>query len=78
VTCAKCELKEKDLKTCQTVVEVQENGKTVVYYFKDRGNGEAYHEEVCGGGRKDATIVGTVEEKDGKKWVAPKKVDYAK
>jgi hypothetical protein len=73
---AKCELKE--AKKCQTVIKVKEDGKDVVYYFLDRGNKEEYHEEVCGGGQKEGTIVGVVTEKDGKKWVTPKKVEYAK
>jgi hypothetical protein len=77
IMCARCELKDKDFKKCQTVIEVQEGGKAVLYYFKDKGHDEPYHEEVCGGGRKDGTVVGTVEEKDGRKWVTPKKVDYA-
>jgi hypothetical protein len=78
IMCARCELKDKDFKKCQTVIEVKENGKAVLYYFKDKGHDEEYHEEVCGGGRKDGTVVGTVEEKDGRKWVTPKKVEYAK
>ena len=76
VMCAKCELKEG--KKCQTVIKVKEDGKDVVYYFLDKGAKEDYHEEVCGGGQKEATVVGMVTEKDGKKWVTPKKVEYAK
>ncbi|HKB38096.1 MAG TPA: DUF6370 family protein [Gemmataceae bacterium] len=76
IMCARCELNE--TKKCQTVIQVQEAGKTVTYYFLDRGNKEDYHEEVCGGGRKEGTVTGTVSEKDGKKWITPKKVVYAK
>jgi hypothetical protein len=76
ITCAKCELGEG--KKCQTVIKVKEGGKEVVYYFLDRGAKEEYHEEVCGGGLKDGMVVGVVSEKDGKKWVKPKKVEYAK
>jgi len=78
IMCAKCELKEKDLKKCQTVIQVKEGGKDVTYYFIDKGNKESYHEEVCGGGRKEGTVKGTVAEKDGKKWITPSKVEYAK
>ena len=78
IMCAKCELKEKDLKKCQTVIQVKESGKEVTYYFADKGNKETYHEEVCGGGRKEGTVKGTVAEKDGKKWITPSKVEYAK
>ncbi len=76
ITCAKCELKES--KKCLTCIKVQEDGKDVVYYFLDRGNKEDYHEEVCGGGQKEGTVTGTVSEKDGKKWIKPTKVEYAK
>ena len=76
IMCAKCELKQ--ARKCQTVIQVKETGKTVTYYFLDKGNKEDYHEAVCGGGRKAGTVTGTVIEKDGKKWIAPKKVVYAK
>jgi hypothetical protein len=76
VMCASCELKEGA--KCQTVVRVKEDDKEVTYYFKDKGAKESYHEPVCGGGRKDATVTGVVSEKDGKKWVTPSKVVYAK
>ena len=71
-----CELKE--VKKCQTVIRVKEDGKEVTYYFNDKGNKEDYHEPVCGGGRKEGTVTGTVFEKDGKKWITPKNVEYAK
>jgi hypothetical protein len=74
--CAKCELKE--AKKCTTVLKVKEDGKDVVYYLLDKGNKEDYHEEVCGGGQKDGTVVGIVSEKDGKKWIKPSKVEYTK
>ena len=76
IMCAKCELKE--AKKCQTLIRVKEDGKEVTYYFLDRGNKEEHHEAVCGGGKKAGTVTGTVTEKDGKKWVTPKKVEYAK
>ena len=76
VMCAKCELKQGS--KCQNVIKVKEDGKEVTYYFKDKGNKEEYHEAVCGGGSKEATVIGTVTEKDGKKWITPNKVEYAK
>jgi hypothetical protein len=74
--CAKCELGEAS--KCQTVIRVKEGGKEVTYFLKDKGNKEAYHEEVCGGGRMQGTVTGIVSEKDGKKWITPTKVEYAK
>ncbi|HJT79307.1 MAG TPA: hypothetical protein VJ739_19075 [Gemmataceae bacterium] len=76
ILCARCALKE--TKTCTTAIIVQEGGKKVTYYFKDKGNKEGYHEEVCGGDRKQGTVTGTVFEKDRKKWITPKKVEYKK
>ena len=76
ILCAKCALKE--AKKCTTAIVVKEEGKDVVYYFNDKGNKEDYHEEVCGGARKQGTVTGTVAVKDGKKWITPKKVEYAK
>jgi Family of unknown function (DUF6370) len=76
ILCVHCELKEGT--KCQTAIEVKEGDKTTVYFFSDKGSAESYHEPVCGGGRKDGAVTGTTEEKEGKKWVAPKKVDYAK
>jgi hypothetical protein len=76
VMCAKCELKETP--KCVTAIQVKQNGKEVTYYFKDKGSKEEYHEAVCGGGRQQATVTGTVTEKDGKKWITPTSVQYAK
>jgi hypothetical protein len=76
IMCAKCELQEPG--KCQTVIRVKEEGKEVTYYFKDKGSKEEYHENVCGGGRQEGSVVGTVTEKDGKKWITPTKVQYAK
>jgi hypothetical protein len=76
ILCAKCALKE--AKKCTTAIVVKEAGKNVVYYFNDKGAKEDYHEEVCGGARKQGTVTGTVAVKDGKKWITPKKVEFAK
>jgi hypothetical protein len=76
ILCAKCELQETS--KCVTAIKVKEAGKDVVYYFLDKGAREGYHEEVCGGGAKEGTVVGVVSEKGGKKWVTPRKVEYAK
>jgi len=74
ITCARCELKETP--KCTTAIRVQEGGKTVTYYFADKGAAEEYHEAVCGSGQKDGKVTGTVAVKDGKKWITPKKVEY--
>jgi hypothetical protein len=76
ILCVKCALKEG--KKCQTAIQVKDDGKTVTYYFDDKGHKEGYHEPVCGGGRKDGTVTGIVHEHDGKKFIKPTKVEYAK
>jgi hypothetical protein len=76
VVCAKCELKETS--KCVTAIQVKENGQNVTYYFKDKGAKEEYHEAVCGGGKQQATVTGTLSEKNGKKWITPTNVQYAK
>lgn len=76
IQCAKCALKLE--KTCTTAIVVKDGDKDVTYLLKDKGTKEEYHEPVCGGEKKEGTVTGTVVEKDGKKWVTPKKVEYAK
>jgi hypothetical protein len=78
ILCAKCALKEKGVTKCTTAIQVKENGKDVVYLLDDKGAKEEYHEAVCGGEKKEGSVVGVVTEKDGKKWIKPSKVDYAK
>jgi hypothetical protein len=78
ILCAKCALKQKDVAKCTTAIQVKENGKDVIYLLDDKGAKESYHEDVCGGEKKEGTVVGVVMEKDGKKWIKPSKVDYAK
>jgi hypothetical protein len=76
ILCAKCALK--DAKKCQTAIQVKEGDKTVTYYFDDKGTKEEYHEPVCGGERKEGTVTGVVHDHDGKKFIKPTKVEYAK
>jgi hypothetical protein len=76
ILCAKCALKE--AKACQNAIKVKEAGKEVTYFFDDKGAKEEYHEEVCGGDKKEGTVKGTVSEKDGKKYIKPAKVEYTK
>ena len=76
ILCGRCVLKQ--TKQCNTAIVSIENGRPVTYFFSDRGNQEDYHEEVCGGGRKRGTAIGAVFQKDGKRWITPRKVEYAK
>ena len=76
LVCAKCKLKAEGVKKCTNALQVKEGEKTVTYLLEDKGTGEGYHEDLCGGGEKaNVTVVGKVSEKDGKKWVKPSKVE---
>jgi hypothetical protein len=70
ILCAKCELKE--AKKCTNAIRVKEDGKDVVYLFKDKGAKESYHKEICQA-TKEGSVTGTVEEKEGKKYITPAK-----
>ncbi len=66
-TCAKCDLGIAD--KCQAAVVVTgADGKPVTYLSEANDQAKALHKEVCKGG-KDATVEGTVSEKDGKKTI---------
>ena len=75
--CGKCSLKTTP--KCSNVLQVKEGDKLVNYFLDDKGNGEEYHEGVCGGEKAEGvTVTGTVTEKDGKKYVKPTKVETKK
>ena len=77
LVCGKCQLKE--TAKCSNVLQVKEKDKVVNYYLIDKGNGETYHEGVCGGDKvENVTVAGKLTEKDGKKWVTPTKVEMPK
>src|SRR5437660_8922685 len=73
LVCGKCKLKETD--ACANVLQVKDGDKTVSYYLKDKGKAEKYHKEICTNDGKEATVKGTVTEKDGKRWVSNAKVE---
>jgi hypothetical protein len=75
--CGKCSLKMTT--KCSNALQVKEGDKLVNYFIDDKGNGETYHEAVCGDGKVEGvTVTGTVTEKDGKKWIKATKVDVPK
>ena len=74
--CAKCSLNQTS--ECTTAIQVKEGDKLVTYLLDDKGAGEEHHEPICGGARKEGTVMGTVQERDGKKYIKPKNVEYAK
>jgi hypothetical protein len=76
MVCAKCTLHES--KTCQNVVQVEKDGKTVNYYLKQNDVSKDAHEAICGGTPEKVTVTGTVKEKDGKMMMTPTKIEVAK
>jgi hypothetical protein len=76
MVCGKCKLHE--TASCQNVVQVMQDGKTVNYYLKQNDVSKAAHDPVCGGSSEKVTVTGTVTEKDGKEMMTPTKIEVVK
>ena len=76
MVCGKCTLHETT--SCQNVVQVTKDGKTVNYYLAKNDVSDAQHEDVCHGDTKKMTATGTVTEKDGKEILTVTKLEAAK
>src|SRR5208283_7590 len=76
MVCGKCTLHE--TKSCQNVVQVVKDGKTVNYYLKQNDVSKAAHDPVCHGDSEKVTVTGTVTEKDGKQMMTPTKIEPVK
>jgi hypothetical protein len=76
MVCAKCTLHETT--SCQNVVQVTQDGKTVNYYLVQNDTSKAAHGAICGGDSEKVTVTGTIEEKDGKELVTPTKIEPVK
>ena len=72
LVCARCYLNKPDATECQDVLLVKEQNATVEYYVTknkvSQDSGEACTDKI------PATIVGTVSEKDGRKWITASKI----
>ena len=73
--CAKCELKLQD--KCQTVIQVKEGDKTVLYYVEANSVGKAFHPTVCDS-PAEVTATGTVATVDGKLVLTATSIDLKK
>jgi hypothetical protein len=76
MVCGKCKLHE--TASCQNVIQVEKDGKTINYYLVKNDVSTAQHEDICGGDSKKMTATGTVEEKDGKQVFTATKLEAAK
>jgi hypothetical protein len=71
--CGKCTFKddagEKICPKCNNVLAVKKGDKTTYYILKGKGAKEG-HSDICAEGKTlDATVTGTLVEKDGKKFI---------
>lgn len=76
MVCGKCTLHE--TASCQNVIQVEKDGKTVKYYLTKNDLSDAMHEDICHGDSKKVTATGTVVEKDGKEMLTVTKLEAAK
>jgi hypothetical protein len=76
MVCGKCTMHE--TASCQNVIQVEKDGKTVNYYLAKNETSNAMHEDVCHGDTEKVTATGTVTEKDGKEILAASKLEKAK
>lgn len=77
LVCAKCYLNKPDAKECQDVLLVTSaKGETIEYYVTkndvSKESGEACTDKV------PATVIGSVSEKDGRKWITASKITKTK
>lgn len=76
IMCAKCVLKKADATECQNVLVVKDAKDAKVsaeYYIAKNAVSEKFG-HVCTN-EVPATVTGTISEKDGKKWIAPSKME---
>jgi len=74
VMCAKCSLKKADASKCQDVLVSKDDAGEVTEYYIEKTDAAKAFGHVCQN-EKHAVVTGTVAEKDGKKWIAPSKME---
>ncbi len=74
VMCAKCTLKKADAKECQDVLVVKNASGPATELYVVKNDVSKTFGHVCSG-ETPATVVGSVAERDGKKWITASKMD---
>lgn len=74
VACAKCTLKRADAKECQNVLRVAGAGDSVAEYYIGPTEAAEKFGEVCTETPR-VSVTGAVSEKDGRKWIAPTRME---
>jgi hypothetical protein len=76
MVCAKCKLHVAT--SCQNVLQVTENGTTNNYFLVQNDVSKDFHNNICMNDGEAATVIGTVEEKDGQEQLTATKIVAAK
>ena len=76
MVCGKCTLHLSQ--SCENVVQVQKDGKTINYFLVQNDVSKAAHGAVCSGDAEKVTVTGTLVEKDGKEVLTPSKIEPVK
>ena len=76
LVCGKCVLHES--KTCENVLQVQKDGKTVNYYLTQNKTSKNFHDNICQTDGEQVTVTGKVAEKHGKNTIAASSIEPAK
>lgn len=76
LVCGKCVLHES--KSCENVLQVQKDGKTVNYYLTQNKTSKNFHDNICQTDGEQVTVTGKVSEKHGKNTIAASSIEAAK
>lgn len=74
IVCAKCTLKVEGIDKCQSVLVVENEGAKDTQYWLAKNDVAEDYGDVCAA-IMPVTVTGSVEEKDGRKWIAATKID---
>ena len=76
LVCGKCVLHES--KTCENVLQVEKDGKTVNYYLTQNKVSKEFHDNICQNNGEQVTVTGKVGEKHGKETIVASSIKPAK